>query len=158
MSWTGLALNAAGWALVVWGISRKATSRAKVRSVARSLKAVAVRARSRLRRQRHRSARAWKNFRNSVWNAGQHVRERLFKKPKIIRGGAEISATSTMTTDGTVTRGEPTVQGNECRIERIEEYLKSAEEESLFADGIVIIGGFLAVMGTVVLAFAQTAS
>jgi len=155
MSWTGLALNAAGWALVVWGISRKATSRAKVRAVADSLKAVAARARSQLTKQRHRFARAWKNLRNSVWNAGQHVRARFFKKQKNIRFSGHSSATFTATSHDTFARGRPTVQSNADRIERIErieEHLKSAEEDSLFADILVIIGGLLAVLGTIVLA------
>ncbi len=147
MSWTGLALNAAGWALVVWGISRKATSRAKVHSVADSLKAVAVRTRSQLRAKRQRLALQWQN-----------IKERVFKRLKASHTTVTDAVGVKDAVESVLTLAPPTTEGNQNRIDRIEEHLESGEEESVFADGLVIIGGFLAVMGTVVLAFAQTAS
>jgi len=152
--WIGLVLSGTGWVLVVWGISRKATSRAKVRSVADSLKAVAVRARSQLRAKRQRLARHWQNIKNRIHYEGQRIKERVFKRPKTSHPTVTDAVGIKDTVEPVLTRGPPTAEGNQNRIERIEERLRSAEEESLFADGLVVIGGFLAVMGTIVLAVA----
>lgn len=154
MTLLGFGINGFGWMLVVWGIYRKTGTQEKIASLRDSLGAVATRLRARLGKGTRRLADAFRLLGDRVRNAGQAMRAYRSKKPRHIHISPGMVSNLATAFDPIVARGHPSVEGNQSRIELLERRLRSSDDESLFADGLVAIGGFLSVVGTVVLAIA----
>lgn len=151
MKLAALMLIVVGQALIVWGISRKATAQSWLRSVGRSLRIVAGRTVRGVRRAWSGAKRRWKQFKNWLWNAFQRVRGR-FGLPKHVRVHIHESIRVTASVNDSLVRAEPSPAVNERRIDAMEARLDVSDSEALFADGLVVIGGTLNVIGAILLA------
>lgn len=151
MTFVALVLVVLGQVLIVWGISRKATVQSWLRSVGRSLQLVADRTVRGLRLAWTGVKHRWGQFKNWLWNGFQRVRER-FGLPKHIRVQIHESIGITTSVGDSLVRAEPTPTANQRRIDAMEQRLDSADREALFADGLVVVGGTLSVIGAILLA------
>ena len=159
MTALGLALTALGWFFVLRGIARKRTSVGGWHASVEWFRALARRTVSAYRRRKRQLLDWWQRTRQQIHN----WKEAVLVKLKVKKGRALqelaldlVSATVKVSGNLTVRRGAPTPEGNQDRIDRLEqemqEWKEAADTETLYSDAYTLIGGVITILGTFILA------